>query len=273
MINYLHSFNPQAIFVSLGPIDIYWYGLFVVLGILGALLIITKISHYYQLPINIIFDLSFWLIINGLIGARLYETFLELPYYLANPFNIFKIWEGGLAIHGGIIAGLITIYYFSRKHKIYFWKLCALIVPGLSLGQAIGRFGNYFNQELFGKPTSLPWGIPIEFINRPMNYKFFDFFHPTFLYESLGSLIIFTILSLITFYYIKNNRTHKQGYIYIALTYLILYSTLRFSLEFVKIDTTPIFLSLRWPQFISLIFILFSLFFLIYTLHEKKTKS
>lgn len=230
-----------------------------VLGILSALGISFKIAKRYEINSDTLFDLAFWLIINGLIGARLYDVFLQFSYYLENPLDVFKIWQGGLAIHGGIIAGLITIYFFAKKHKIYFWKLCALLVPGLSLAQAIGRWGNYFNQEIFGLPTNLSWGIPIDLINRPLNYISSDFFHPTFLYESFGSLLIFFILSAVTIYLIKKSKLNNYSFILISAIYLLLYSVLRFSLEFIRIDEAPNFIGMRWPQFISLIIIFISI--------------
>ncbi len=273
MIHWLHTFHPQAIFLTLGPINIYWYGLFMVSGMLIALAISLKLSEFYKITKDDLFDLAFWLIINGLVGARLYDVCLQLPYYLNKPLDVFKIWQGGLAIHGAIFAGLVTIYFFAKKHKLHFWKLCALIVPGLSLAQALGRWGNYFNQEIFGLPTNLPWGIPIDIINRPINYISSEFFHPTFLYESLGSLIIFFVLSAINIYLIKKNKLNNNSYIIIASIYVLLYSILRLGLEFIRLDDAPSFLSLRWPQFISLILIIISTKILISHKNDKHLQA
>jgi phosphatidylglycerol:prolipoprotein diacylglycerol transferase len=273
MITWLHTFNPQATLISLGPINIYWYGLFIVLGIGVALLVSLKIATHYKISRDLIFDFSFWLIINGLIGARLYEVFLELPYYLSSPLSIFKVWEGGLAIHGGIIAGLLTLYFLAKKHQLNFWLVTALFTPGLALGQAIGRFGNYFNQELFGRPTNLPWGIPIEVLNRPPAYIEFTFFHPTFLYESLGLIIIFIVLMGLTTTIITSNSINLHTGILISAVYMILYSLLRFELEFIKIDQTPLLLGLRWPQIISLIIIIIFSSLLIFHHHDQKTNA
>lgn len=227
------------------------------LGILLALIVTLKISKYFKIEKEIIWDLSFYLILFGLIGARVYEIFLEFPFYLKHPEQIIKIWQGGLAIHGAIIAGIITIYFLAKKYKINFWKLSAVIIPGLAIGQAIGRFGNWFNQELFGLPTSLPWGIPINIENRPPEFISQTFFHPTFLYESLGSLIIFISLLLI----IKKHKENLNNNIAIKISifYLISYSVLRLLLEFIKVDNTPNLLGLRWPQIISLLIIIISI--------------
>ncbi len=273
MLTILHNFHPQAVFLSFGFIHIYWYGLFVVLGILAALRVSFAFAKHYLIKNDTLFDLSFWLIINGLIGARIYDIFLQLPYYIQNPLAIFKIWQGGLAIHGGIIAGIITVYVFSHHQKISPWKLSALVVPGLALAQAIGRWGNYFNQELFGFPTNSPWGIPIDLINRPFTYLTVDYFQPTFLFESFGCFIIFLFLCFFNFYLIKKQLLIDYYFVWMVSLYVVLYSMLRFCLEFLRIDETPTFLTLRWPQFISLILILISSLLIIFNPHAKTKKD
>ena len=274
MINFLHNFTPQPILFSIGQIHIYWYGLFMVTGIIIALIINLKLAEYYNINKEIIYDLSFWLIIWGVIGARIYDVILELPYYANNPLNVFKIWQGGLAIHGAIIAGLLTVYFYCKKLDVNFWKITSIIVPGLALAQAIGRWGNYFNQELFGKPTSLPWGIPIEILNRPIDHMGNQFFHPTFLYESLGNFAIFIILISIHLLVIKRRTSEKINNHYtLTLLYLVLYSILRFSLEFIRIDYTPTFFNLRTPQIISSIIIIACIILLIRLFSKKALKN
>ena len=271
MFNFLHTFEPSAILLTLGPIHIYWYGLFIVLGIIGALATSFILAKYYKVPNDKLFDLVFWLIIGGLIGARIYDILLELPYYFNHPLQTLKIWQGGLAIHGAIIAGVIIIYIFSRREKFNFWRLFSLLAPGLALGQAIGRWGNYFNQELFGLPTNGPLGIPINILNRPEQYLAAPYFQPTFLYESLGCLLIFIILISLNYYYIKREQIERNC-IWLAALYMVLYSILRFCLEFIKVDQTPIIFNLRWPQIISLIIFLIGII-LIFSPHAKKIKN
>ncbi len=265
MFTFLHNFQPKPILFSFGSISIYWYGLFVVLGILSAVFISYKLADVYKIDKEKIIDLAFWIIVFGIIGARIYHIFLEFNYYLKHPLDVFKIWNGGIAIHGGIIAGLIVIYLFSKKEKINFWLLTSIIVPGLALGQAIGRWGNYFNQELFGLPTNLPWGIPINIINRPIQYISFSYFHPTFLYESLGNLLIFFILFFSHLFIIRKQKKSFYSFFVISAVYAILYSILRFGLEFIRIDSTPVVYGWRWPQIVSVIIIIVfvSLFFLL----------
>lgn len=273
MITWLHTFHPQAVLFSFGPFQIYWYGLFMVSAILAALLTSFQLARYYKIDKEKLFDLSFWLIIFGLAGARLYDVFLQIPYYLDKPIAIFKIWQGGLAIHGAIIAGLLTVYFFARHNKLSFWSLVALIVPGLSLAQAIGRFGNYFNQELFGLPTTLSWGIPIDLLNRPWSYISSSYFHPTFLYESIGCLLIFAVLCIINIYLYKRKSINSYYSVWMSSLYMILYSILRFALEFIRIDETPYIFSLRWPQIISLFIILIAIILIIFNPHAKSKQK
>ncbi len=260
MISLLHYFSPQPIIYDFGFISLRWYGLLMSIAMLGAISLSIYIGkRYLIIDKEKIFDLAFWLIIAGLIGARLYDVLLQLPYYLNNPWQILQIWQGGLAIHGGIIGGLIVIYLFSKNHQLNFFRLTSLVVPGLALGQTIGRWGNYFNQELFGLPTNLPWGIPITPERRPSEYISTEFFHPTFLYESIGCLIIL-ILLLLTYEWAKRkNQINKGFYVWSTAVYVVLYSLLRFSLEFIRLDETPNVGLLRWPQIISLLAIIISI--------------
>ncbi len=273
MFNFLHSFSPQPILFSFGPIKIYWYGFFIVLGIVSGISISLFLASRYNLKKERIIDMAFWFIVCGLLGARLYHILIEFSYYKHNIRNIFKIWQGGLAIHGGIIGGLIVLFYFSHKHINYFslqcfskdlmkkekfWFLASVVAPAIALGQAIGRWGNYFNQELFGYPTSLPWGIPIDPINRPLNYFSYNFFHPTFLYESFGDFLIFIFLLFFHIWIIKNKKSLYYNFL-LVLFYLFFYSLLRFGIEFIRIDPSFEFCSLRFPQIISLLLMIITI--------------
>ena len=270
MFNFLHTNIPDSILISIGQIKIYWYGLFIVSGILIAMVIVLKLAEKYKISKETIVDSIFYLIISGIIGARLYHVFLEFPYYTANPEKIIQIWQGGIAIHGAIFVGIITAYFFAKKHKINFWQLLSIYVPGLAIGQAIGRWGNYFNQELFGLPTNLPWGIPIEPVNRMFEHYGANYYHPTFLYESLGNLAIFVILIFIHRLFIKKGY---KFYEIIVLTYLGLYSILRFILEFIRIDKTPEIFNLRFPQVISLLILMIISVYLIKNIKKYKKNT
>ena len=220
-------------------------------------MLILFLAKRFKIETDKIWDLSFYLVLFGIIGARIYEIFLEFPYYFNHPVQIIKIWEGGLAIHGAIIAGVITLIIFIKKNKLSFWPLMAIITPGLALGQAVGRFGNWFNQELFGWPTNLPWGIPIDLKNRPLEFIDQLFFHPTFLYESLGSIFIFIFIFILLLR--QKENLNKKIAMRISAYYLAFYSILRFSLEFIRIDYAPVLLGLRAPQIISLFLITISI--------------
>ncbi len=273
MFHILHSWQPPSIIFNFGPITLYWYGLIIALAILLAYLLVIKLSKYFLIKKCILNDLFLSLIIWAVIGSRLYEVFLEWNYYFKNPSSILKIWEGGLAIHGAIIAGLIVIYFYSKKRKLSFWRLTGLIAPGLALGQAIGRFGNWFNQELYGLPTNLPWGIPISIENRVSSFVNYQYFHPTFLYESLGNILIFIILITIIFRFKNKINIDYLGKINTAI-YLFLYSILRFFIEFIRLDATPDLFGLRWPQIFSLLVIVIIVIILKpIILHKKLTKE
>ena len=269
MINFLHTFQPQAILLSLGSINIYWYGLCIVLGIVLATILAVRLGKKIGIGQEEILDLAFWLVIGGILGARIYQIFLELEYYLADPIRMIKIWEGGIAIHGGIIGGLLVIFLFAKKYQINFWKLTGIIVPGMALAQSVGRWGNYFNQELFGQPTFLPWGIPINIIYRPENYLAEQYFHPTFLYESIGNFLIFLILIILFFWFIKKEKMQNR-FLILTLIYLVLYSILRFFMETMRIDDTPILLGIRFPQIASIVLIILSIIGIIYSLKKNK---
>ncbi len=263
MFNFLHIYHPNPILFSLNEINVYWYGFFIVIGIILAFATALILAKYYHIKKEDIIDLAFWLVIFGILGARLYHIILEIDYYLSQPMQIFKIWQGGLAIHGTIIAGIIVLYFFTKKRRFNFWIWGSILVTGTALAQAVGRWGNYFNQELFGKPTNLPWSIPIDVIHRPAEYLSINFFHPAFLYESLGDLAIFLFIAGIHIYIIKKKKIKEFYSFILVILYFILYSLLRFATEFIRIDETPIVLGIRSPQLISIIIILIAVILLV----------
>ena len=272
MFNLLHTFHPSPILISLGPVNIYWYGFFIVLGVLAALTVAIYLAKFYQIKTDTIIDLAVWLVVGGLVGARLYDVGLEWQYFSSHPLDIFKIWQGGLAIHGAIIGGTISLWLFAKKASLNIWQLAGIAVTALPLAQAIGRWGNYFNQELFGYPTGLAWGIPIDAVHRPWQYFNAEYFHPAFLYESLGNLVIFIILILLQFWVIKKQKFQRSTSFLLLTSYFILYSLLRFFLEFIRIDNTLVILGWRLPQIVSLLIILLCLAYLV-TKFSRKINS
>lgn len=219
-------------------------------GAIAGFFLIQALTRRGNISANHIGNLFAWLIVVGLAGARFYHVLNELPYYLEHPAEILFIWLGGLGIHGALIAGLLITWWYAKKHRLGFLQLTDVLVPGLAIGQAIGRWGNYFNQELFGKPTDLAWGIPIDPTRRPAPYTQSEFFHPTFLYESLGNALISGLLV-----WLFRKRLQPGT---ITLVYFILYAVLRISTESLRIDRTPIIAGIRLPIIVSALIILAS---------------
>ncbi len=248
MINFLHTFHPTPIIFQIGPLAVHWYGFLMVIGGLLGFYLILKLAERYKLDKKFFEDLLFWFVIGAIIGARIYYVIYAWPMYKENLLDILKIWEGGLAIHGIMLGGFIATFIYCRIKKRDFLLTADLAVTGLVAAQIIGRVGNYFNQEIFGLPTNLPWGIPIDPIFRPEQYAQFQYFHPTFIYESLGNVVILAILLFVHYYRFKR-KEFNPGQIF--LFYLVLYSCLRFSLEFLRIDYSPIFFGIRWAMFFS----------------------
>jgi phosphatidylglycerol---prolipoprotein diacylglyceryl transferase len=246
---------PNSILLDLGQLKIHYYGLIIVCGIGTALYIVNFLAKQYNYNREKLESLYFYIIIFSLIGARIYEVFFfNWSYYQYNLVDIFKIWNGGLAIQGTILFGVVTLYIFCKKNKLKFWKYADLLVIGLALGQSIGRWGNFFNQELYGRISSLPWAIYIE--------RTGNFHHPLFLYESILNLVLF-----ITLFQLFKKR-YFSGLV--TLIYLGGYSLIRFNMEFMRIDPAPLILGIRLPQLVSLVVFLVSFILIIIKKREYK---
>ncbi len=223
--------SPSQIICTVFGVNIYFYGVILALAILAGTFVSEYIgTKYWELNKETIIDLAPYLIISGIIGARLYYCLLNYDFYLRFPTEILAIRHGGISIHGAILGGLIGLYIFAKKHKMSFLKLADVSSVGLVFAQAIGRWGNFFNSEAFGYPTELPWKLYIAPQYRPVPYQGCEYFHPTFLYESILDLIIFGILLLI-----RRKIINKDGNL--ALIYLILYSVARIIVEKCRIDS------------------------------------
>jgi phosphatidylglycerol:prolipoprotein diacylglycerol transferase len=256
-MNFLHYYNPEPIIFSIGSLPIRWYGLLIAIALLLCLMVVLRLFKNKGMDEDKIYDLALWLAVGGIIGARLYEVlFINFDYYAFNLISIFKVWEGGLAIHGGIIGGVIALFAWVKINKEDFWRLADLVAVVLPLGQAIGRWGNYFNGELYGGPTDSFIGIPISISNRLAGFDNYSYFHPTFLYESIMNFILFLIL-LTTF-----KKTNPRKGI-VSMYYLIGYSVIRFTTEFIRIDPTPVYFGLRLPQVVSILIFAFAIGFIL----------
>lgn len=240
MINFLHTYIPDSVLLQIGFLTIHWYGIFIVLGILAALFTAKQLGKKEGISADDIYSLSFYVIISGLVGARIYSVLLDLEYYFQHPTQIIAVWQGGLAIHGAIIGGVVAGAIYCVRKKLSLWKYADVVAPGIALGQAIGRWGNFFNQEIFGTPTNVPWGIPIEVQNRPLEYINATHFHPTFLYESILNLLNFVILILLFRW-----KKIKPGAVFAI--YLLNYALIRIVMEQLRTDPAPILFSIRLP--------------------------
>ena len=247
MFNLLHLYEPNSIAFKIGFLSIYWYGIILVCAILSGYWIINKLSLKSGLSSEIISSIYVNALIFGFIGARAWHVASFWQSYIHNPIQIFAVWNGGLAIHGAIIGAVLSVIYFSGKNKINFWKIADLFALAAVLGQAIGRWGNYFNQELFGSPTGLWWGIPIDLARRPAGYARYEYFHPAFLYESALCVLIFVML---IFVFKKQKRPHGL----VFWLYLALYSSARIIVESIRINDAAMIFSIRLPILTSAIF-------------------
>lgn len=240
----------SSTFIAIGPFQIQWYSLLLLVAFTIGFIFVLKSRRKVNLSKNEMVDLIFYLIVVCIIGARLYYVLFNLDYYLTYPIDIIKVWEGGLAIHGGIIAGLIYLLIYCHKKQIQILKFTDIIVPALALGQAIGRWGNFFNQEAFGPVTTFgalkSMHIPT-FIIDGMNIGG-NYYHPTFLYESLWCFIMFLVL--ITF---KKLKKDKIGLL--TSIYLIMYGLERFFIESMRQDSLMIF-NFKVAQIVSVMMIL-----------------
>ena len=262
--------SPGAIAISILNLDIYWYGIILAVAfIVGQLVAFGIAKKEYPKDTSIaehLYELAFWTLICGILGARLYYVILSLDFYSSHIAEIFMLNHGGLSIHGGIIGGLLGGGFYCKSHHLNFLKYADLYALGLPIAQAIGRWGNFFNSEAFGLPTTLPWGIYIPPNSRPLLYEFNEFFHPTFLYEFLWNILIFLIL----YFIVKKFFFKKHGVLFCS--YLILYSIGRILIEFIRIDAVLEIFGISVAIWVCFLTILIALFFLIY-IYKKSINS
>lgn len=246
---FLHTFHPSPVLFQAGPVVIHWYSIVLLLAIGAGVLVVRTFAVQRKLATAAqVYDLGFVVILAALIGARLYAVLLFWREYAQHPLEIFKVWHGGMAIHGALIGGAAALWWFGGRKARRFLQWGDIIAPALAIGQTIGRWGNYFNQELFGPPTGLPWGIPIDAASRPAEFASSEYFHPAFLYESFLNLGLFVLL---VWMLKKPRRTGAVGY-----AYLIGYGVIRFAMEFVRLDVTPVVAGIRWPIVVSVVLVM-----------------
>ena len=241
--------SPGPIIVKLGPIVIRWYGLLIATAVLIGVTLSQYLAKRRHVNPDLLNDLSIWLVIASIPAARLYYVLFQWSEYSQHPEKIIAIWEGGIAIHGAILGGVVAALIFAKLNQISFWQLTDLVAPSLILGQAIGRWGNFFNSEAFGRPTNLPWKLYIPPERRPLDLVNFEYFHPTFLYESLWNFMVFALLLTLFFRALSQKPRLKVGTLF--LVYSVAYSLGRFWIEGLRMDSLMLG-PLRMAQMVSL---------------------
>jgi len=260
--------SPGPILVELGPVTLRWYGLLIASAVIIGVLLSQYLAKRRDVNPELLGDLSIWLVLAAIPGARLYYVAFEWENYAQRPEAIIAIWQGGIAIHGAIIGGAIAALIFARLNRISFWQLADLVSPSLILGQAIGRWGNFFNSEAFGTPTNLPWKLYIPPANRPPQYADESFFHPTFLYESLWNLGIFALLIYLFFWGLRHPQRYRIGTL--AFVYMAAYSAGRIWIEGLRTDSL-MFGPIQVAQLISLFGIIIGIFGLVWLYYMRRS--
>ncbi|MCB2202805.1 prolipoprotein diacylglyceryl transferase [bacterium] len=227
----------------IGPIEIRYYALIIIAGILSAAVLAYFEARRRGLDPEVVIDSLTWIVIGGIIGARLWHIFtppasmvaqgITTKYYLTHPLAAIAIWNGGVGIPGAVAGGALALFLYTRKRALKFGRWADIFAPGLALGQAIGRWGNFINQEVYGKPSSLPWAITIDPQYRLPEYSDIATYHPLFLYESLFNLANMGFLIWVSR---KFAGKLKNGDVF--LSYLVTYPIFRFLMEYLRLDNS-----------------------------------
>ena len=229
--------------IRLGPLTFNYYGMIIMAGVIAAAVMSYFEAKRRQLDAEIVWDCLPWVVVGGVIGARIWhiltppasmvEQGITTLYYLTHPLDAIAVWRGGLGIPGAVAGGALALYVYARKRKFSFLLWADIIVPGLALAQAIGRWGNFVNQEVYGSPTNLPWGITIDPQHRLPEFMDQATYHPLFLYESL-----FNLLNMAFLLWLNRKFSHKLKEGDVFFSYLITYPIFRFLMEFLRLDNS-----------------------------------
>ena len=252
----------DPILIQIGPIVLRWYGFMIAIACLVGVWLAGREAERKGINGHKVQDIFLYAIIGGVIGARLYYVvFADWAGFLKNPLSVFAVWQGGLAIHGGIVGGLLVCLFYTRRQKISFWKFVDTAAPSLILGQAIGRIGCFFNGDAHGYPTDMPWGL-IYSPESPAGQMFpGQPLHPTQLYEMAFNFIIFGIL------WIARKKMKVDGHLFFL--YVILYSAIRILVEYFRADKLIYFENISTAQSIGIVGI-FASFILMFVLKRKQ---
>lgn len=231
--------SPGTSAFELGPLTVRAYGVLIALGVVVAVVVTQRRWQARGGHPDDISAIATWAVPAGVVGARLYHVITDLEDYVEDPWSALAVWEGGLGIWGAISGGVLGGWYAAQRRGLPVAGLLDAAAPALLLAQAIGRLGNWFNRELFGRPTDLPWGLEIPPADRPARYLDAELFHPTFLYEALWNLALFVALVLID----RRWRSPATGSLF-AL-YVVGYCAGRIWIESLRIDPSPLVLGAR----------------------------
>jgi prolipoprotein diacylglyceryl transferase len=270
-VNLLSIPSPGDPFlINSGPIHARWYGLLLALGVLIAGWIARREFRRRGMDPELAYSIAVWGVPFGLAGARLYHVITDWDAFRHDLSQVPAIWNGGLSIFGAVLGGMLGTWIGCRRVKLPFWKVADCIAPGLVLAQALGRWGNYFNQELYGKPTDRPWGVEIDPQHRVAPYQNDATFQPTFLYESILNLIVFVVLLRFSRRYWNRVPAGTVFALYVAL-----YDLYRMPLETLKIDTADIILGQRINFWVSAVLFVIGLvaFVLLFRRRHAPTKA
>lgn len=228
---------------QIGPITVHWYGIILMTGAIAAAVLAVSQARRWKEDPERVWDALTWVLIGGVIGARLWhiltpppsmvEQGLTTQFYLTHPLDALAVWRGGLGIPGAVIGGGLALYFYTRRARLSFARWADIAAPAIALGQAIGRWGNYVNQEIYGAPTDLPWAIEIDPAYRVPGFEEFSTFHPLFLYESLWNLANMFLLLWLGKRFADRLRDGD-----LFLVYLITYPLGRFLMEFLRLDSS-----------------------------------
>jgi phosphatidylglycerol---prolipoprotein diacylglyceryl transferase len=238
--------SPSSGVLDIGPLSVHVYGILLAVGVVVAAVMTGRRWARWGRSRREFDDIVVWIVIGGVVGARLYHVATDYEKFEGDWLRVFEIWKGGLSIWGVVAGGAIAVLIVCRVKHLNTLLLCDAIVPGLLVAQAIGRWGNWFNQELFGEPTRLPWGLEIDPAHRPPGYLGTTTFHPTFLYESLYCLALVALLL-----WIERRWRLRSGQL-LGL-YLATYCFGRFWLENLRIDEAKLVGPLRVNAWVSLL--------------------
>jgi phosphatidylglycerol---prolipoprotein diacylglyceryl transferase len=233
--------SPGPIVFSLGPLQIRWYGLLIAGAVLIGVLLVERLAPKRGIDPDVIGELPIWMVPIAVVCARIYYVTFQWSQYAENPLSMIAIWQGGIAIHGAIIGGILAAIAFAKVKRLSFWRIADVVAPSVALGQAIGRWGNFFNSEAYGAPAppDLPWKLLIPMAQRLKDEKkHIDmtnvaYYHPTFLYESLWNFAVFLIL----LWLFKRDATKRWKTGTIFLIYAIAYSSGRIWIEHLRMDS------------------------------------